>query len=169
MFSAFLDSDLGEKKPSDPVNGGAQVGIINADGTGFKLITSGPNNNAFPSFSPDGKHIVYRTTGASEQGLRILNLDDGSIAQLTMEWDIAPGLRREIVLRLFGEQEQIFRSSRSARTGESLTRLTDTRGNDAHLAWSPNGERLSSPVRTWDSRTEALYTGAADPMARSLS
>ena len=61
IFTAFLDFDAGSKKPIDPVNGGAQVGIVNADGSGFHLITSGHNNNAFASFAPDGKHIVYRT------------------------------------------------------------------------------------------------------------
>ena len=60
-FSAFLDFAIGGKKQVDPINGGAQVAIINADGTGFRLITSGPNNNAFASFTSDGKHIVYRT------------------------------------------------------------------------------------------------------------
>jgi Tol biopolymer transport system component len=54
--------------PADRVNGGAQVAIVNADGSGFHIVTSGPNNNAFPSFSPDGKRIVYRTTNLSEQG-----------------------------------------------------------------------------------------------------
>jgi Tol biopolymer transport system component len=39
----------------------AQVGIVNADGSGFHVITSGLNNNAFPSFAPDGQRIVYRT------------------------------------------------------------------------------------------------------------
>ena len=46
-------------KPAGP----AQVAMINADGSGFHVITSGPNSNAFPSFAPDGKRIVYRTTG----------------------------------------------------------------------------------------------------------
>jgi Tol biopolymer transport system component len=36
LFSAFLDFAIGEKKPFDPVNGGAQVGIINVDGSGFQ-------------------------------------------------------------------------------------------------------------------------------------
>jgi Tol biopolymer transport system component len=54
-FSPFLDFAIGGKKPVDPVNCGAQVALINADGAGFHLITSGPNNNAFAAFSPDGK------------------------------------------------------------------------------------------------------------------
>ena len=90
IFTAFLDFASGGKKPIDPINGGAQVGIVNADGSDFHLITSGNSNNAFASFAPDGKHIVYRTTGPDADGLRIMNLDDRSITVLTNEWDNFP-------------------------------------------------------------------------------
>jgi hypothetical protein len=43
----------------------AGVGLLSGnqheDGSGLQLITSGRNNNAFPSFAPDGRRIVYRT------------------------------------------------------------------------------------------------------------
>jgi Tol biopolymer transport system component len=84
-FTSFLDFAAGGKQPIDPVNGGAEVAILNADGTGFHLVTSGPNNNAFASFSPDGKRIVYRTAGPDGEGLRIMSLDDHSVTALTNE------------------------------------------------------------------------------------
>ena len=90
IFTAFLDDASGSKKSIDSINGGAQVGIVNADGSGFHLITSGNSNNAFASFAPDGKHIVYRTTGPDADGLRIMNLDDRSITVLTNVWDNFP-------------------------------------------------------------------------------
>src|SRR5207248_4456111 len=86
-FTGFLDFTVGNKKPSDPVNGGAQVAIMNADGSGYRVLTSGPNNNAFASFAPDGAHIVYRTTGAKDQGLRIMDLGTKSVRTLTTAWD----------------------------------------------------------------------------------
>ncbi|HEY6766682.1 MAG TPA: hypothetical protein VI386_18125, partial [Candidatus Sulfotelmatobacter sp.] len=78
-FTAFLDFAAGTKKAIDRVNGGAQVAILNADGTGFHVVTSGGNNNGFAAFSPDGSHIVYRTAGPDGEGLRIMNLADGSV------------------------------------------------------------------------------------------
>ena len=48
-------------KPEDRVEGGAQVAIVNPDGSGFEELTAGTDNNAFPSFAPDGKRFVYRT------------------------------------------------------------------------------------------------------------
>jgi len=164
FFSAFLDFAVGEKKPADPVNGGAQLGIINADGSGFHLITSGPNNNAFPSFSPDGKHIVYRTMGATEQGLLILNLDDGSIAHLTSEWDNfpiwSPKGDRIAFIRRTGTDFQIFTIRPD---GKELRQLTDTRGTDAHLAWSPGGEQLLFTSSRMGFKDEALYTIGPQP------
>jgi Tol biopolymer transport system component len=44
-----------------PPDGGAEVGIVNADGTGFRQLTFG-NNQTFsfaPSFSPDGTKIIF--------------------------------------------------------------------------------------------------------------
>jgi WD40 repeat protein len=89
-FSTFRDLEVGSKKPVDPVNGGAQVAILNADGSGFHLVTSGPNNNAFASFAPDGKHLVYRTQGPDGEGLRMMNLEDHSEKVLTEGYDNFP-------------------------------------------------------------------------------
>ena len=86
-FTGFLNFNVGNKKPSDPVNGGAQVAMLNADGSGYHLLTSGRNNNAFASFAPDGKSIVYRTLGPDGDGLRIMSLADHSVRKLTGTWD----------------------------------------------------------------------------------
>lgn len=163
-FSAFLDFAIGEKKPFDPVNGGAQVAIINADGSDFHVVTSGPNNNAFPSFSPDGKYIAYRTLGASEDGLRIMNLEDHSILQLTKEWDNfpvwSPKGDRIAFIRRTGLDFQIFTIRPD---GKDLTQLTTTQGIDAHLAWSPDGERILFTSSRKGFKDEALYTGGPQP------
>jgi Tol biopolymer transport system component len=164
LFSAFLDFAIGEKKPFDPVNGGAQVGIMNVDGSGFQVVTSGPNNNAFPSFSPDGKYIVYRTMGASEQGLRIMNLEDRSTVQITTAWDNfpiwSPAGDRIAFIRKTGEDFQVFTIHPD---GKNLKQLTDTHGIDAHLAWSPDGGRLLFTSSRKGFKDEALYTGGPQP------
>jgi len=163
-FSAFLNFDEGEKKPVDPVNGGAQVGIINADGTDFHIITAGPNNNAFPSFAPDGKRIVYRTAGPGEDGLRIMDIGDKSIVKLTDEWDNFPiwspsGDLLAFVRRL-GTDFSVFTIHPD---GTGLKQLTNIHGNEAHLAWSPDGNRLLFTSSRMGFKDEALYTGAPQP------
>src|SRR5437660_280452 len=71
--------------------GGAQIATINSDGSGLRQLTTGANNNGFPSPSPDGKFIVYRTTGPEGKGLRIINMTNGEITTLTTEYDTFPG------------------------------------------------------------------------------
>ena len=163
-FTSFLDSDAGTKRPIDPVNGGAQVGIVNADGSGFHIVTSGNSNNAFAWFGPDGKHIVYRTTGPDADGLRIMNLDDRSITVLTNEWDNFPvwSPRGDLIafVRRNGADFNVFTIHPD---GSGLKQLTDIHGINAHLAWSSDGERLLFCSSRMGFKDEALLVGAPQP------
>jgi TolB protein len=163
-FTAFLDSDSGDKKPIDLLNGGAQLGIVNADGSNFHLVTGGNSNNGFASFAPDGKHLVYRTTGPEGIGLRIMNLDDKSIKVLTDVWDNFPvwSPRGDLIafIRRSGKDFQVFTIHPD---GTGLKQLTSNPGNDAHLAWSPDGERLLFCSSRMGFKDEALLIGAPQP------
>lgn len=163
-FTAFLDFAAGTKKAIDRVNGGAQVAILNADGTGFRFVTSGQNNNGFAAFSPDGRRIVYRTAGPDGEGLRIMNLADGSVTALTGQYDNFPlwsprGDRIAFVRNIAGD----FEVMTIRPDGKEVTQLTHTHGNEAHLAWSPDGERLLFTSSRMGFKDEALYTGAPQP------
>lgn len=136
-FNAFMASKPG------PVKGATQLGLLNADGSGFHLITSGPNNNAFASFAPDGRRIVYRTEGPEGLGLRIMNLEDHSITALTHEYDDFPAWSPRGDLISFTRKIGDFFEVLTIRPDGTGTRqLTHTRGNDAHASWSPDGEWL---------------------------
>jgi TolB protein len=163
-FTAFLDFASGGKKPADPVNGGAQVAIVNSDGSGYRVLTSGNNNNAFASFAPDGKHIVYRTAGPDGEGLRIMNLADQSVTKLTDAYDNFPvwsprGDSIGFMRRIDGNFEVMTIQP----DGKQLNQLTHTRGNEAHLAWSPDGERLLFTSSRMGFKDEALLIGAPQP------
>ncbi len=164
LFTAFLDFTAGGSKPMDPVNGGAQVGIVNADGSGFQLITSGPNNNAFASFAPDGKRIVYRTAGPDGEGLRIMNLADRSVTTLTDGYDNFPvwSPRGDVIgfIRRIDGNFEVFTIRPD---GKELKQLTQTKGNEAHLAWSPDGERILFTSSRMGFKDEALLIGEPQP------
>lgn len=163
-FSAFLDFALGGRKPSDPVNGGAQVAILNSDGTGLEMLTTGTNNNAFASFSPDGTHIVYRTAGPTDEGLRIMNLKDRSITALTGAYDNFPVWSPKGDLIAFIRKiDGSFQAMTIRPDGKELKQLTHTKGNEAHLAWSPDGERLLVTSSRMGFKDETLYTTAPQP------
>ena len=143
-------------------HGPAQVGVVNADGSGFHVITSGPNSNAFPSFGPDGKHIVYRTNGPEGEGLRLMNLEDHSVTTLTKDYDNFPvwSPRGNLIafVRKIGDDFEVFTIRPD---GKEVSQLTHTKGNDAHLGWSPDGERLVFTSSRMGFKDEALNTDAA--------
>ena len=134
-FPQFLPSASGSRK--------AQVAILNPDGSDLHFVTSGPDSNAFPAFSPDGKQIVYRTKGPDGEGLRIMNLADRSVKVLTNGWDNFPGWSpRGDLIEFTRKIDGSFNIFTIHPDGTGLKQLTHTRGNDAHAAWSPDGERI---------------------------
>ncbi len=94
MFKAFFDGFNSRiLNPGERAEGGAQVAVVNADGSGFREITTGPDNSAFPSMSPDGVRFVYRSFGASgDDGLKIGNLTTGAVTTLTQRLRQLPPL-----------------------------------------------------------------------------
>lgn len=151
-------------KPAERVEGGAQVAIINPDGTDFEELTIGGGNNAFPSFAPDGKHFVFRTFDADRYGLRIMNLETKAVVNLTSEYDNFPlwSPRGDLIMfsRLIEGAYEIYTIKPD---GTSLKRLTFTHGNDAHMAWSPDGEYIAFASSRMGFKDEVLYTDAPQP------
>jgi TolB protein len=161
FFNMFHDLFL--SKP-DRVDGGAQVATINADGSGFQELTKGPNNNGFPSPSPDGTEFVYRTFGPQGDGLRIMNVQSRAVRTLTEGYDNFPlwSPRGDLILfsRVVDNDYEIFSI---APDGSGLKRLTTTPGNDAHQGWSPDGSRIVFASARYGFKDEAIYTNAPQP------
>ena len=143
----------------------AQIGIVKADGSGFRTITGDQSNAAFPSWSSDGKRIVYRVAG-SEQGLRIVNVEDGKITQLTTGYDDFPGWSPKGDLIAFTSfRDGDFEIYTIRPDGTGIKRLTHDHGNNAHGAWSADGEWyiFSSGRMGW--KDEGMLSSGDQPYA----
>jgi Tol biopolymer transport system component len=53
------------------------INVDGADQTGFKKLTTNGENNAFPSPSPDGKWVVFRSGRSGHKNLYIMDAVDG--------------------------------------------------------------------------------------------
>ena len=94
-----------------------------------------------------------------------MTIADRSVTKLTAEWDNFPlwsprGDRIAFVRRNGAGDFQVFTINPD---GSGLTQLSHTHGNDAHLAWSPDGERLLFATSRMGFKDEALYTEAPQP------
>lgn len=164
-FPAFFDGFHSQfLKMGDRVEGGAQIAMVKPDGTGFEELTSGADNNAFPSFAPDGKRFVYRTFAKDGYGLRLMNVDTKAITTLTSDYDNFPlwSPRGDLILfaRLIDGAYELFTIKPD---GTGLNRLTHTHGNDAHEAWSPDGEYIVFASSRMGFKDEVVYTDAPQP------
>ena len=138
----------------------------------FHVITSGLNNNGFAAFSPDGRQIVYRTAGPDGEGLRIMNLADGSVTVLTDQYDNFPlwSPHGDLIAFCSAHIAGDFEVMTVHPDGTGVTQLmTHTHGNEAHLAWSPRtAGGYCLRVHEWDSKDETLYTGSPQPVRRDI-
>jgi Tol biopolymer transport system component len=170
-FAAFFDGFHSEfLKPGERVEGGAQVAIVNADGTGFQELTSGEANSGFPSFSPDGNRFVYRTFSKEGNGLRIMNLENKAVTTLTKEYDNFPlwSPRGDLIMfaRLSGGEYKAggaYDIYTIKPDGTGLKRLTSGQGNDAHMSWSSDGQHIAFASSRMGFKDEVAYTDAPQP------
>jgi Tol biopolymer transport system component len=164
-YAAFFDGFHSRfLKPGDRVEGGAQIAIINADGSGFQELTSGADNNAFPSYSPDGNRIVFRSFGKDGQGLRIMNLETRAVTTLTSDYDNFPLWSPRGDLIMFARQiDGAYDIFTIHPDGTSLKRLTNGKGNEAHMSWSFDGESIAFASSRMGFKDEVAYTDAPQP------
>jgi Tol biopolymer transport system component len=165
IFNAFFNGFHSVfLKPEDRAEGGAQIAMINADGSGFRELTQGPNNNGFPSMSPDGRQFVYRSFGPEGDGLRIMNIETKASTMLSKGYDNFPlwSPRGDLIMfsRLAEGNYEIYTIKPD---GAGVQRLTNARGNDAHMAWSPDGAFIVFASTRMGFKDEMTYTDAPQP------
>jgi Tol biopolymer transport system component len=165
VFNAFYNGFNGLfLNRGDRSEGGAQIAMVNPDGTDFRELTTGPNNSAFPSMAPDGRRFVYRTFGPDGDGLKIMDVDTRAVTMLTKGYDNFPlwSPRGDLIMfsRLAEGDYDIYTIHPD---GSGLNKLTNSHGNDAHQAWSPDGEQIVFASSRMGFKDESIYTDAPQP------
>jgi Tol biopolymer transport system component len=123
--------------------GNARIMRVRRDGTGLEALTDGSVHSGFPSYSADGKEIVYRVWGEKQKdyGLRILNLEDRTTRVLTTGYDNLPGWSPDGSRILFTRRVDAvnFDIFTIRPDGSDLLRLTTNRSTDGHAVWTADG------------------------------
>jgi Tol biopolymer transport system component len=123
------------------------IALIRPDGSGLRELTHGERNDGFPSWSPDGKRLVFRTADKAGKGLRIAEVDTGEIKVLTEgnHTDNFPDWspKGDWICFTSNREDNDYEIYLIRPDGTGLKRLTHLPGNDGHSTWSPDGEWIA--------------------------
>jgi Tol biopolymer transport system component len=140
-----------------------QIALMKPDGTGYREIAEEGVNNGFPSWSPDGKRLVYKRG----KQLVILSVAEGKIVPLTegAHYDNFPKWSpKGDVIMFTTDRDDDWELYTIRPDGTGLRRLTNSPGNDAHSVWSDDGEWVVfSSGRKGFKDEMALYDGVPQP------
>ncbi|KAJ3011888.1 hypothetical protein HKX48_006603 [Thoreauomyces humboldtii] len=123
-------------------------GSIIHNGTSYEQLTDGSVNSGFPTYSHDGKTLVFRVWGGSpaQFGLRVMNLADKSIKVLTTGLDNLPHFSPDGTKIVFTRRMNAtnYDVCTIKPDGSELQVLTSSGANDAHATWTADGRILWS-------------------------
>jgi len=145
--------------------GNAKIMRVRRDGTGAEALTDGAMNAGFPSYSADGKQIVFRIWNEAVEGLRILNIEDRSVRVLTNDYDNLPSWSPDGTLITFTRRVDAvnFDIFTIRPDGSDLMRLTTNRANDGHSVWTADGKIMWSSGEYGFRDEAALYDNTFQP------
>jgi Tol biopolymer transport system component len=147
--------------------GPAHLAMVRPDGTELKMLTSGERHDGLPSWSPDGRRLVFRTVTGRRTGLNIIDTDTGEITALPTgtEYDTFPAWSpRGDLISFTSKRDGDYEIYVVRPDGTGLRRLTHARGNDAHSEWSPDGEWIAFSTSRQGFKDEyALQPGNLQP------
>jgi TolB protein len=120
--------------PADGETNLVQIDIANGEET---PVTAGPGVKEYPSVLPSGE-VAYVRRQSPVQGVFYASGKPGPAGS-------------------------DLRAPSWSPDGTDVRQLTNTPGNEAHLAWSPDGQRLAFASTRMGFKDEALYSGAPQP------
>jgi Tol biopolymer transport system component len=122
-----------------------EIFVMNADGSGLTQLTFNTWGDGYPSWSPDGRRILFASDRDAEDEIFVMNADGSDQTQLTFntEPDYSPAMSPDGTRIAFGSARdgdvEIYVMNSD---GSQQTRLTTSAGVDDEPVWSPDGTKL---------------------------
>lgn len=129
---------------------GADIYVINADGTGLTRLTTNPANDSTPSWSPDGTKIAFATDrdlvpNEVNYEIYVMNADGSNQTRITnnTKFDHSPSWSPEGKRIAFtSRRDDNFEVYVMNADGSNQTRLTNNPEQDSDAKWSPDGTKI---------------------------
>ena len=152
--------------------GGATAKImrVRADGSEWEELSDGTEHAGFPSYSADGKEVVYRVWAQDNWGLRIVNVETKEVRVLTTEIDNMPAWSPcgewITFTREYGRADYHVCVIRPNGTG--FKQLTETRATDGHSVWTYDGKIAYSTAQYGFRDEAAIYDYTFQPYGQIM-
>ena len=140
----------------------ARVMKVRIDGSGLASLTADTataTNDGMPSWSPDGKQVVFRRATGTKRNLYIIDVATGATRKLETgsDYDTFPTWSpRGDWIAFTSKRDGDYEIYRVRPDGSGLQRLTRSPGNDAHPAFSPDGEWIAFATARQGFKDEAV-------------
>jgi len=146
----------------------ARLMSIGPDGTDLLPVTSGDSNDAMPSWSPDGRHVVFRSASGTSRALYVLDIANGRRHKLDTgsDYDTFPSWSpKGDWIAFTSKRDGNYEIYRIRPDGTGLERLTHSDSADAHPSFSPDGEWIAfaSGMGGFKDESVALLPGTLPP------
>lgn len=144
--------------------GTARIYRVRLNDSYYEALTDGTVNSGFPSYSADGRYIVFREWGASF-GLRIIDVTTKEVCTLTNERDNLPSWSPDGQRIVFTRRVSYtnFDVCTIRPNGTDLQVLTTSGSNDAHAVWSADGRILYNSGQYGFRDEAAIYDNTFQP------
>jgi|GEM_PF-1656784 len=130
---------------------GADIYVINSDGSGLTQLTTDPADDSSPSWSPDGTKIAFatirdRVPNEINYEIYVMNADGSNQTRITnnTKFDHSPAWSPDGSRIAFTSQrDDNFEVYVMNADGSNQTRLTNDGEQDSDPKWSPDGTKIA--------------------------